>query len=139
MKSCKLKMDAFGHRAGRNLIWSEPYRGWILTSDGCPTIVLHKDEIEIAIKLGWIEEVPERVKLVIFNSQDRMNVRKTDLSPFDFDELSKMEAALNGELFDFEELLNFALTYEDRQARMPKNTRLMISTIFEEWNNKRKP
>ena len=68
-----------------------------------------------------------------------INVRKSDNSKFNIDELYKMEAALNGELFDVEELLNFALTHEDRQAQMPYGTRLMIDIIFEEWNKDRKP
>jgi hypothetical protein len=136
MKKYRLKKEVLGHAAGTEISF-ENYNGkFSLYGDGRPVIVFDKYDIENLIASGWIEEVPERVELV--NLPDK-GVCKTDCSGFTNDEFSKMEAALNGELFNINELFAFAKLYEETQRAMPYGMGLMIEAVFEEWSKIRKP
>ena len=103
MKKYRLKKEALGHPAGSEIIFADYHGKFSLITHGLPAIVFDKYEIENLIASGWIEEVPERVELV--NLPDK-GVCKTDCSGFTNDELSKMEAALNGELMTKREFID---------------------------------
>ena len=134
MKKYRLKKEVLDYAAGSEISF-ENYNGkFSLYGDGRPAIVFDKYDIENLIASGWIEEVPERVELCIL---ENFAIQKMN-GVFDSSDRSKMEAALNGELFRINELFAFARLYEERQRSMPYGMGLMIETVFEEWNNKRK-
>ena len=111
MKKFRLAKDIAGWPKGTVLLNNTGF-GKLETPSHTRTpavqIFVFYSDIENALKDGWIEEVPERISLYIHQN---INVRKSDNSNFNIDELSKMEAALNGELFTKDDVIDVITFY----------------------------